>query len=205
MVMREWGMYAMSYKAAADLLVEQSMENGVDALVHSAMFLHRHYLEIGIKDLIVPLLGYYEEPYSPPKVHDLTHLWREARALMEREWNAHQHLSDYDAIQARVSEFHQIDRDSTAFRYPVSRDGEPSLQGLADHQQAATPKINLIQVKWVVGGIAAFLEGTIDMAYEAGQTRYLGQPDITPRTQGTNPSWHASQSCRRYWVAPSPR
>ena len=77
-------------KAAADLLVEQSMECGVDASVHSAMFLYRHYLEIGMKDLIVSLRGYYGEPYSPPKGHDLMHLWGEARALMEREWNAPQ-------------------------------------------------------------------------------------------------------------------
>ena len=164
----------MSYKAAADLLVEQSMEYGVDALVQSAMFLYRHYLEIGMKDLIVSLRGYYEEPYSSPNGHDLTLLWQEARALMEREWNSPQCLSDYDAIQGRVGEFHQIDRGSTAFRYPVSRDGEPSLKKLACDQQAVTPTINLMQVKWVVNGIAAFLEGTIDMAYEASQNR----PDI---------------------------
>lgn len=167
----DWGMYAMSYKSAADLLVKQSMEYGVDALVYSVMFLYRHYLEIRIKDVIIALTAYLDKPYNAPYGHDLKVLWSQLRKLMERESHNSKDMEVYDAMGARVDEFHRIDRNSESFRYPVTKAGVPSLRELADSQGRISPVINLMQVKWVVDNMAILLEGTIDMADAASQYR----------------------------------
>ena len=167
----DWGMYAMSYKSAADLLVEQSMEYGVDALVYAVMFLYRHYLEIRIKDVVLALRAYFDKPYKAPYGHDLMALWNQLRELMECEWDTAKDLLAYDAMGARIDEFHRVDQTSQSFRYPVTKDGVPSLGELADSQGRIRPVINLIQVKWVVDNMAILLEGTIDMADAAGQYR----------------------------------
>jgi hypothetical protein len=53
-------------------------------------------------------------------------LWRRCRSLIERVWPEGDR-ADLDAAQAVIEQFDQKDPGSTAFRYPVDRDGNRSL------------------------------------------------------------------------------
>ena len=45
----EWGLYVLGYREAADSIVGNAEELGVDLLVYPVMFFYRHFLEIGLK------------------------------------------------------------------------------------------------------------------------------------------------------------
>ena len=117
----DWGLYVLGYREAADSIVDQAQEFGVDLLVYPVMFLYRHYLEISLKHILIVLRRYFEESSNFPGHHRLDKLWGEVRSLMEKEWNTTAHMADYDAIEARIIEFHEVDKSSFSFRYPVTK------------------------------------------------------------------------------------
>ena len=171
----EWGAYVLGYREAADLIVENTEELGVDLLAYPAMFLYRHFLEIGLKHDLVVLQRYFGEPLKLPPQHWLDKVWQEVRSLMEREWSTAKDVEYYDAIEERIKEFQKIDKESYAFRYPVTKKNTSSLEGIPDIYGKGTAMINLMQVKEVVHEMAMFIEGTIDFVadHEEARREYL--------------------------------
>ena len=167
----EWGLYVLGYREAADSLVENAEELGVDLLVYPVMFLYRHFLEIGLKHDLTVLKRYFREPLKLPPHHRLDILWQEVRSLMEKEWNTAMHTEYYDAIGDRITEFQQIDEQSYAFRYPVTKQNTSSLNSVSNIYEEGKAIINLMQVKEVVHEMAIFIEGTIDMVAAQEDTR----------------------------------
>ena len=171
----EWGAYVLGYREAADSIVENVEELGVDLLAYPVMFLYRHFLEIGLKHDLIVLKRYFREQVEFPPHHRLDILWQEVRSLMEKEWNTASHTEYYDAIEDRIKEFQQIDQESYAFRYPVTKQNTSSLTGVPDVYGKGMAIINLMQVKEVVYEMAKFIEGTINMVadHEDARRDYL--------------------------------
>ena len=172
----DWIAYVLGYREAADSIVENAEELGVDLLVYPVMFLYRHYLEIGLKYNFIVLKRYFGEPFELSPSHRLDILWQKVRILSEKEWNTAKDNEYYDAIEARIKEFQQIDEKSFAFRYPVTTQNISSLNSVPDIYGKGKAIINLMQVKEVVREMAGFIEGTIDMvdAHEEARREYLG-------------------------------
>ena len=171
----DWRLYVLGYREAADSIVDQAQEFSVDLLVYPVMFLYRHYLEISLKHILIVLRRYFEESSELPDHHRLDKLWDEVRSLMEKKWNTIAHMADYDAIEARIIEFHEVDKSSFSFRYPVTKENVSSLEQVPNVYKSGRPIINLKQVKEVVHDMAMFLEGTVDMVadWEEARKDYL--------------------------------
>ena len=171
----DWLAYTLGYREAADIIVDRAQDFGVDLVVYPVMFLYRHYLEISLKYIFIVLRRYFEDSSDLPTHHKLNVLWNDVRSYMEREWNSAEYKAYYDAIEARINEFHKIDEGSYSFRYPVTKDNTSSLVNVPNLNRAGNPSINLMQVKEIVHKMAEFLEGTVDMidSYQTAKQDYL--------------------------------
>ena len=154
-----WGLYAIGYKDAADILVKyvETERMHQDSLVFPVVFLYRQYLELALKDLIRQsrkLLDTYE-PF--PKTHRLDELWRICNKLL-KEISPGDSEEEMRQIGRLIDEFCQVDPTSIAFRYPEDKDGSPSLPGIRH--------INLRNVAEVTNKISAILDGADAMVDE---------------------------------------
>lgn len=160
-----WWPYVVGYKEAADLLVStiDRTQRHQDTMVFPIVFLYRHYLELGLKNLIRQGRRLLDVDRPVPQGHRIDELWRICSALL-------QEISPDDAIEAQqhigrlIDEFCQIDATSTAFRYPVDINGNPSLSGLA--------ALNLRNLRDVMAKIAVILNGASDQIDELLQIKW---------------------------------
>lgn len=146
-----WTLYAIGYRNAGDVLVERvEQDRGeADALVYPIVFCYRQYLELMLKDTLMEARRYcrIEEPFDA--THSLLHHWRPLRPLLEKRWPSDP--DPLDAVEENLRQFDEVDEGSFAFRYSVTKQGEPSLPDEMQH-------INLRNLKEVVQRIGTFLE-----------------------------------------------
>lgn len=169
----DWYPYVTGYKDAADKVVEAAINDFSDNLVYPIMFLYRHYLEIMIKQLLWEFrsLHFYLRKYHGNldysagvlkendhiMRHNLMSIWKELRDLMEESWSNEEDLSFLADVERQISEFHDIDRSSFAFRYPVDKENNPIFQ--IDQE---IRMVNVVQVKRVVDAITTRFGGALD-------------------------------------------
>lgn len=132
--------YAIGYKDAADAVAGRSLseDNGsVDLMAYPAAFLYRQYLELALKEIDMLAAMYLREEPRSKTTHDLMPLWdrlhravTEGRSISEAHVNAGQVIRDW----------HSIDRNSFAFRYPTDLQGSPAI-----------PDLPLVQLEVMVG------------------------------------------------------
>lgn len=146
-----WGLYAIGYKNAGDVLVERVAEDRgeADALVYPIVFCYRQYLELILKSVLLEARKYYdiEEPFQ--SVHSLLAAWRPLRILLERRWPGKP--EDPDAVEANLEQIDAVDAGSFAFRYATTKQGDPSLP-------QEMQRIDLRNLAEVVARIGTFLE-----------------------------------------------
>ncbi|MFC1834352.1 hypothetical protein ACFL2Q_06425 [Thermodesulfobacteriota bacterium] len=159
---KEWGLYAMGFKEAADLLVNHVEEGGIsqDFLVYPVGFLYRHYLELAMKDLIRlgRELQYIDEPV--PRTHNIQRLWGICRQVLLSAF-PDDPTEELDEIERLIDELSRGDPKSTAFRYPEETSGSLSLPGI--------DLINLSGLRQTVHKISLTLEGSCSALEEALQ------------------------------------
>ena len=168
----EWDAIASANKEAADRLVDDLGRGPLGELYQSypIMSLYRHYVEMRLKGIRIQLRewerlmkiwsGDADEQSELEYNHQLMEVWRRVRALLDRidsdAINTDELLEErdtlYDAIEARIKEFDDIDQRATSFRYPVEKNGKPTL-GLPLY------KPELVQVKGVVDALDYYLAG----------------------------------------------
>ena len=144
--------YAIGYKQAADFLVQYvSQERRYqDTLVYPIAFLYRQYLELRLKQLIrsgsmlLDILHNSKKPH-----HGIYQYWKQCRSILENIW-PNEKAADFNIIEECVAEFVRVDPSSTGFRYPTSKNGSLSLEGLTH--------INLRNLGEVMNRIAALLD-----------------------------------------------
>jgi hypothetical protein len=123
---KQWYRYALSYKEAADRLTGLGDTYGLNLLGTPYMFLYRHYLELHLKSLLTDAGELLDDPQAIPPEHYILSLWKRVRKLLlkispesDGEW--------FVRADEIIADFDQLDPRSFAFRYPVDKDGKPSL------------------------------------------------------------------------------
>ncbi len=127
----EWFHYSLGYLKAAQIIENNLIDNPNDRdfLIHPFIYLHRHYLEIVMKDIIVianELLNNYG--FTPKGGHDLMRLWDESQELLKKFYN--DFPKPASIIKEKIKELHNVDIKSDSFRYPISKNGERNLNSL---------------------------------------------------------------------------
>jgi hypothetical protein len=154
-----WSLYASGYKEAADVLVAKVEEHSThqDVFVYPVLFLYRQYLELQLKMMLKTLRHLKDIGGDFPTGHRIDLLWIETDKLLRKEFP---NESEAPLIETGrlIREFSNVDPLSTAFRYPVDKNGTPSLPGMK--------YINLRNVREVMAKIAWLLEGADSMAHE---------------------------------------
>ena len=176
-----WDAYALGFKQLGDVGVESlGQRRGpneaivyADTIVYAIMYNYRHYLEVRIKGLIVTADHLLDTPRAgSPTGHNLEALWARLRPMLEQIWP---NVPEYDTVEEQIQQFAAIDPGSDAFRYPLLRDGSPSLRGING--------IDLLNVKEIIDGIDSLLDGSGTGIYELLQQKseaYAAAADYAP-------------------------
>lgn len=132
-----WGHYTIEYEEAVNLLLDNMIKTGRQNMVFPTIFLYRHYIELMLKEIILNNREYLEiyEPF--PRGHDIYNLWEICRKAMqetdklvdppfaESQEYIKEIIRAYDALEADLNKFAEVDPDSQHFRYPVDVHGNP--------------------------------------------------------------------------------
>ena len=148
-----WNIYVIGYKDAADVLVAhvEKHQRGQDFSVYPIVFLYRQYLELEIKYLIRQGRKLQDIHKPIPTIHQIDKLWGICSKLLH-EISPGESERELSQIARLIDEFCKIDPNSTAFRYPLKWDGDPSLP-------PAIKIINLRNIKDVIDKISVLMRG----------------------------------------------
>lgn len=148
-----WGLYAKGYKTGADVLVQHILDtrSGQDYIIYPIVFLYRQFIELRLKELIRQASQLVDKPKDIPMHHSILNLWIDCRKFLEEIWPEGD-KKDLDAVENCIKEFSKIDPSSMSFRYPVNKEGNPSLPQNLSH-------INIRHLGEVMQGIANLLDG----------------------------------------------
>lgn len=147
-------LYIVGYKEAGDSLVSSVAERKgtADSLIFPIVFLYRHYIELRLKSLLRDGCRLLEQEYKQKSEHQLSKLWPKVRSILIELWPD----GDKDELKAMdmlIDQFEQVDPRSTSFRYPKDFEGNNSLK-------IESPRVNLRNLKEVVGAMSIILEGS---------------------------------------------
>lgn len=135
---QNWSKHTIEYKEAGDLLLQNAIETGKrNYMVFPTIFLYRHYIELILKEIILNNREYLRISQPFPKDHDIHELWKMCREYLQevdklvdpqfaisKEYQK-EIIQAYDALEADLTKFAEIDPDSQSFRYPVDSKGNP--------------------------------------------------------------------------------
>ena len=134
----QWLGYTEGYKRAGDLLVQHVCDNlrDQDFLIFPIVFSYRQAIEVSLKHSIWLGCKLLDKPNSLKLHHRLLDLWKDCRSIIEEVWKG-EPSDKLDAIGNILRQFEERDPTSTVFRYPVTREGRPSIpsNGRIDIQQ----------------------------------------------------------------------
>ncbi len=160
---RDWTVFAMGYKHAADTVVKglrAGHEPITEAVCLPALFLYRQFVELSLKGMLLDAgeLLYLDD--QPPGIHPLVPLWINLRkrinqieAVDAEEW--------MDRAEELIRELDALDSSSYAFRYPVNKKGVPNLPMLKVDIAHVRSVMN--EFEMVLSGIADWLSNYVDI------------------------------------------
>ena len=125
-------LYAIGYKEAGNRLVEFVLTNtrAQDILIYPIVFLYRQYVELRLKEIIKEGRILLEEGNDFPKHHKIWDLWCVAKNISIKVFENENEPPELDYAEHVIKEFSQIDPDSFAFRYPTTKQGDKTLEGV---------------------------------------------------------------------------
>ena len=167
----QWYLLATAYKNAADSIVDglpSVLLPGHHRLyiVGPTMFLYRHYLELHLKTLLLDLrkLANTEVTDPLPRSHSLLQVWQSVKRLLSETEEARFSEADrgvgstiYCAIEERIKEFNDIDKNSMRYRYPVDLNGVRILAKLPTAGQLSHVKDIIEVISGYFGGIEVWI------------------------------------------------
>lgn len=174
-----WCQYATAYTLATELLLREALDGeDKDLLVYPILFNARQAIELWLKD-IIQLGALLETGIQPIEAtHRIDLLWGKANAVLVSSGEGeHEGMA---VLNTLMTEFHDVDRRSTAFRYPVNVDGDPSFkldfsESLMDGPLAPSgllaPRIDLANLSDVLLATFNFLGGARDQLSAAVDAR----------------------------------
>ncbi len=135
-----WDNYTIEYREAVDLVLDHMIKAGKrNIMVSPTIFLYRHYIELILKEIILNTWEYLEVSQPFPKGHDIYELWKMCRNALqeldklvdsqfaESQFYIKHIIQAYNALEADLNKFAEIDPDSQYFRYPVDSLGNPIM------------------------------------------------------------------------------
>lgn len=160
--------YSEMFKAAADNLIDTIGSNTskkADEIINPAIFLYRHSIELIMKGILVT--HYLLEELDFEKIqkkldgHYLENLWTKTEVAIRI------HCKNYVEKDAKslkfmrdaIMEFHNIDKDSTIFRYPF--DNKLNVQKIGDSERHYA--IDYVHLKNNVDKLMNLLLGCYDL------------------------------------------
>jgi hypothetical protein len=156
-------LYADGYKRAAELVCEHACTDRgeLDVLVYPVVFLYRHYIELTLKMLLEDASELTDAPQKPKPSHKLPGLWAQVESLLAQAFPEPENAPP-PCLKEVIQAFAELDPGATAFRYPTTREGDQSLDGIS--------YINLAQFQEQLRPAIEFLEGA-----GAGVSHYLDE------------------------------
>lgn len=147
-------LYIVGYKEAGDSLVNSVADRSgaADSLIFPIVFLYRHYIELRLKSLLHDGHRLLDIEHKQKSEHHLSKLWPKVRNILVELW-PDGNKDDLAALDNLINQFEQVDPSSTTFRYPKDFEGNNSLK-------IDSPRVNLRNLKEVVGAMAIILEGS---------------------------------------------
>lgn len=124
---RQFRRYIDGYKNSADILVHQALEDGsyavLDTFVYPIVYLYRHYVELTLKDIY--LLNTKDSEDDKIKTidrcqHNLMKMWFKAKPLISSSFPKDD-MSVLDVVEDYISQLSEVDIQSFAFRYPITK------------------------------------------------------------------------------------
>lgn len=136
--------YLGSYKRSFDIILQDTVRTGnhVDHIAYPLLFLARHCMELGFKTNIRYFSKYSEiDVYIKAGTHDLEKLFNAFKLHVQktfenlkRKYNIEVEKVDKKSFRELCDEvgrlndiFHQLDKNSDAFRYPINKEQNPSF------------------------------------------------------------------------------
>ena len=127
----DWYAYAKGFYLAAESAIQMTRDSdscSPDYMIYPITFLYRHYLELSFKATLIQLDKLNLQIPSFPKSHKLGPL------LKELEQRCRVVLDDvcipWDVLEEVIPFFDKFDPTSETFRYPVRKDGAPTIECL---------------------------------------------------------------------------
>jgi HEPN domain-containing protein len=143
----EFGLMAGGYKEASDALIKHLEASGRnDSLVYPILFGYRQYLELRIKALTQLVNRWDDADEEFKRTHDLQRLWKNIRSRLAEELQD-EDRDAFQAAEALIMEFHELDPKSDRLRYP------------SDVEQL---NLNLRRVQEVMERLSMFLDSMSD-------------------------------------------
>lgn len=146
--------YIVGYKEAGDSLINSVADRSgtADSLIFPVVFLYRHYIELRLKALLHDGHRLLDQEHKEKPEHQLSNLWPKVRNILVELW-PDGNKDDLAAFDSLIDQFERVDPRSTTFRYPKEFNEQKSLK-------IDSPRVNLRNLKEVVGAMANILEGS---------------------------------------------
>lgn len=101
-----------------------------DALVFPICFLYRQYIGLRLKEIIKSGRSLLDENGSFSQHHRIQNLWNLVVTIINKVFSEELEPLDLSISSHVITEFSKLDPDSFAFRYPIDKSGENSLDGI---------------------------------------------------------------------------
>ena len=158
-----WYAYAEGYKVAADIIIDNFLENKEyrDMLIFPIVFLYRQSIELYLKYIIKQgALLLRDSTISIPTHHDLNRLWLDTQGILKKIMPEITR-SEYSKIYGYIREFAKNDPKSMSFRYPVDKRGKLALNNIT-HINAKYLKESLDELFMFLDGVSSQMDYYID-------------------------------------------
>lgn len=120
--------YCKGFKELAEIGAARFLEDyhGRDCYIFPIIYLYRHYTELRLKSILFNGRQLLNNNAAVPTVHKLMSLWPDCRKLLEEIW-PNEEKDPLDAAEALIVELDNRDQQSTNYRYPTDKTGNPSV------------------------------------------------------------------------------
>lgn len=144
------GASVIAFKEAGDELVDfvarGEKYSWYEAFLRPIGFLYRHYLELELKYWIKEIKG------STPKGHNLRHLWRTLKPMIEPFYESQEDQEMLSEVEQVILIFDAYDPTGQEFRYTRTTGGAETLRKLP-------PKIEVREVKSLIERVSNSFTG----------------------------------------------
>jgi hypothetical protein len=126
-----WYVRVHGFRLAAELLADHVAQTGTeqDGLIFPFLYNWRQHVELALKELIIDAERLLDRDGKRPEGHNLDSLWQRCRTALEAvepKGEAH----NLDNAGRLIAELHAMDPRGDAFRYPHTRQGAATLDGI---------------------------------------------------------------------------